>query len=130
MGKMQRNKGANAERELSKLLDEQLGTSSSRNLFQTQCGGHDLLGIPHIALEVKRQENLSIGSWWTQTVKQALIDKSIPVLAYRQSRQPWRFIVPLNLLLNLPVLNNLALEYTVTVELEAFCMIYREKIGK
>ena len=41
MGKMQRNKGANAERELLSLLNDGLGLNLTRNLTQTREGGAD-----------------------------------------------------------------------------------------
>jgi hypothetical protein len=48
-----------------------------------------------MAIEVKRQERLEIKSWWKQACHQARPGNHIPVLAYRQSRQPWRFVMPL-----------------------------------
>lgn len=95
MGASQRNKGANAERELIRLLAERLDIADlRRNLEQTRNGGFDVLGLPGIALEVKRQETLALPAWWRQTVSQALRDGGIPVLAYRQNRRPWRFCLP------------------------------------
>ena len=67
MGKMQRNKGAQAERELFALLTDGLGLNITRNLVQTRAGGADTIDIPGVALEVKRHEVLQIGSWWEQT---------------------------------------------------------------
>ena len=93
MGKMQRNKGAQAERELFALLTDGLGLNITRNLVQTRAGGADTIDIPGVALEVKRHEVLQIGSWWEQTLAQA--GDRIPLLAYRQSRQPWRFVIDL-----------------------------------
>jgi Holliday junction resolvase len=93
MGKMQRNKGSRAERELFSLLSEGLGLNVSRNLVQTRAGGADTIDIPGVALEVKRHEQLSLGPWWAQTLAQA--GDRMPLLAYRQSRQPWRFVIDL-----------------------------------
>lgn len=94
-GKGRRNKGANAEREFAKLLGEKLGLKLERNLEQTRAGGHDLIGLPGIALEVKRCEQLAINQWWRQAVRQAG-QGLIPCLAYRQNRKPWKVSVPLN----------------------------------
>ena len=52
-------KGKSAERELAKLLGDHLGLELSRNLDQTRDGGYDLIGLPGIALEVKRCERLN-----------------------------------------------------------------------
>jgi len=93
MGKMQRNKGAQGERELFSLLSDGLGLNITRNLVQTRSGGADTMDIPGFAIEVKRQEALKINEWWEQTLMQAA--DRIPVLAYRQSRQPWRFLIAL-----------------------------------
>jgi hypothetical protein len=61
-----------------------------RNLVQTREGGYDLLGLDWLALEVKRQENLQVSTWWKQTVKQAKPGQT-PFLMYRQNRGRWKF---------------------------------------
>jgi len=97
MGASQRRKGATAERELAHLLSDALGLDCARNLEQTRSGGFDLLGVDPWALEVKRHETLQLNAWWRQACLQA--ERMIPALAYRKSRQPWRFRVPLPVLL-------------------------------
>lgn len=91
-----KRKGAAAEREVAKLIQEMLKNVGdfelSRNLLQTREGGYDLDGLPGVAIEVKRVEQLSIGTWWGQTVKQAT-DNSIALLVYRQNRKPWTFVM-------------------------------------
>lgn len=121
---MQRTKGATAERELSRLLAEQLGCEISRNLLQTRDGGFDLIGIDGWAMEVKRHESLNVSEWWRQTLEQAHRAKLKPVLAYRQSRRPWLFVIRLSDLC--PTFTG---DHTIQVKLEAFCMIVREQIG-
>lgn len=93
MSAAQRNKGAAGERELFRLLARDLGVDIKRNLSQTRGGGADSLDLPHIAIEVKRQERLALTAWWRQTVEQA--GMRVPILFYRASRQPWRAVVPL-----------------------------------
>lgn len=93
MGAMQRTKGAVGEREFASVLQEEVdkftrGITMRRNLEQTQCGGFDIVGLPWLALEVKRQETLHLGQWWQQCLAQA--GGRVPVLAYRQNRMPWR----------------------------------------
>ena len=92
MSRMAKNKGANAEREVAKLIFEGTGVEVVRNLEQTRGGGYDLVGIDFLAIEVKRQETLCLPAWWRQTLKQAGNDK-IPVLVYRQNRKPWTWVV-------------------------------------
>lgn len=96
MSASQRNKGAAGERELFALLTEQLGVTVTRNLTQTRGGGADALDVPGWAIECKRQEALSIASWWTQTQRQADALSRKPALFYRQSRKPWRAVLDLH----------------------------------
>ena len=90
MSKMSRNKGASSERELLKLLSEELGLEKglNRNLSQTRGGGADCIELSGWAIEVKRQEKLNIMKWWEQTVAQCKNGRA-PLLFYRQSRYPW-----------------------------------------
>jgi len=110
-GAMSRNKGQRAEREVVKLLQpvviaawNELGRdgaapSLERNLMQAHKGGHDLLGLDWVALEVKHQEQFTIAPWWRQTKKQAekarrLLNIEVePVLFYRKNNVPWRVIM-------------------------------------
>ena len=96
MSASQRNKGATAERELFALLTEQLGVTVTRNLTQTRGGGADALDVEGWAIEVKRQETLSISSWWAQTRRQADDLSRKPILFYRQNRKPWRAVLDLH----------------------------------
>lgn len=127
MGKSERTKGANAERELAKLLSAELGIDVFRNLNQTREGGYDLKGL-NISLEVKRQEKEDLQGWWNQTVKQAKGSGKIPVLAYRRSHQKWRFVLPLVGVQRRQEMSvvELTLSLTATVYLEGFCYWFRE----
>lgn len=96
MGAASRNKGARGEREAAKLLlgwlaDAGIDADIHRNADQARSGGFDLVGLPWLAVEVKRAETLRQGDWWRQTVAQAKHAGRLPVLMYRQSRKPWRF---------------------------------------
>ena len=99
-GKMSRNKGARGEREFIKILQavvsdvcEEDAPQLKRNLFQPMEGGMDVAGLHGIALEVKFQERLNVKQWWEQTVSQKTRDDQVAVLAYRQSRRPWRIMI-------------------------------------
>jgi hypothetical protein len=98
-----RTKGASAEREfialIQEIVDDALGDKRfelHRNLDQTRAGGCDVAGAPpeydFVAVEIKRQEQLSIDKWWEQACSQARPGQ-VPVLAYRQKRQPWRVVM-------------------------------------
>lgn len=121
MSAMQRRKGASAERELVRLLCEHLDSSVTRNLSQSRDGGHDLLGVGPFALECKRQEKLSLVSWWRQACDQAAQAGLIPALAYRQSKQPWKFVLPLAALIREPV----DCQATAVLDLDGFIVAVR-----
>lgn len=94
MGKSQRVKGVRGELEVFKVIEQELGISLRRNSQeQYEEGGSDFqLGL--YSCEVKRQEKLSLKAWWGQAVEDARANNLIPCLIYRQSRQPWRAIIP------------------------------------
>ena len=88
-----RTKGANGEREFIKwaqsILD--LNEEAKRNLEQTRNGGADIY-VDCFAFEVKRVEALDFRKWWMQAKRQAGTDY-IPVVVYRQNKQPWRILI-------------------------------------
>lgn len=104
-GRMSRNKGKRGEREVIALLQpvvtkayKRKGYPESeiprlqRNTMQSDGGGFDIHGLEWLALEVKYQETLCLPAWWRQTCRQAKVSSRLtPVLAYRRSREPWRF---------------------------------------
>lgn len=122
----QRDKGQRGEREFCKALGEYLGESIQRRLGAARDGGCDVL-IGEWAVEVKHVEELRILEWWRQAVEQAREAQLYPALAYRQSRQPWRVIVPLDVLLFGETLwDRCDLDNTATVSLSGFSTIVRE----
>lgn len=105
-----RQKGANAERELATELNLIVNGVLSRNGFplpakpiiqrnqnQSAVGGSDLTFPVPIALEVKRQEQLSVNTWWRQTEVAAKEFGGTPVLIYKQSRKPWTVVMYVDL---------------------------------
>lgn len=105
---MARNKGANGERELARLLSDELGFEVKRTLGQARDGGADIQ-IGRFVIEVKRQERLAIEQW-CQQVEAAVttisnLDESgelrepVPVVVFRRNGEPWRAVVPLNFLI-------------------------------
>lgn len=101
-----RQKGAKGERDLATDLNEivhEILTRAGypapekptvqRNQNQSAVGGKDLTGTFGLAIEVKRQEQLSINSWWKQCEASADRLNEFPVLIYRQNGKPWRVVL-------------------------------------
>lgn len=99
MGASQRNKGKAAEVEVYHWLNDIVSTMVGhgkwfqRNQNQTASSGSDLSNPFRLSIEIKRHETLSINSWWAQCTRSASAEFGVPVLLYRQSRQPWRAVV-------------------------------------
>jgi Holliday junction resolvase len=108
-----RQKGAGGEREIADDLNyiiysvqKELGCdnptmqSVQRNQNQSAVGGADLTGTLGLSIEVKRQEQLSVNTWWEQCTTAAKQNGGIPVLLYRQNGKKWKcvmyFMLPLN----------------------------------
>jgi Holliday junction resolvase len=96
-GRMARNKGAGGERELAALLTDALGFVVQRKLGQARDGGDDIQ-VGKFRIEVKRHERLQIRQWCEQ-VEQACAPGDVPVVAFRQNGQPWRAVVPLDVII-------------------------------
>lgn len=90
------NKGKEGERQFCKWLDDNLGIKTKRILDQAREGGADV-ATDDFLFEVKRRETLALKDWWMQ-VKKAQANHTdeniIPVVAFRQNRKPWTFLIP------------------------------------
>ena len=101
-GGFARDKGQRAERAAVKLLQpiinhvfQTVGKEPpqlERNLMQSHKGGHDIIGLDWLALEIKHQETLHINAWWEQTKQQAGKLKE-PILMYKQNNVKWRVML-------------------------------------
>lgn len=89
MSASQRRKGAAGEREVFALLSDELGFDVCRKLGQARDGGFDGQA-GRFAIEVKRRERLDLPGAWRQV--NAACGILIPTVAFRESRQPWRFL--------------------------------------
>lgn len=130
-----RQKGAGGEREIADDLNgivyslyTDLGIAWTkpvvqRNQNQSAVGGKDLVGTFGLAIEVKRQEALSIGTWWKQCVTSADELGEVPVLLFRQSKQKWRCIIMVQL--PLPGSNNAFMKVKAEIDYEAFKSFFR-----
>jgi hypothetical protein len=90
-----RNKGARGEREFCDWLEKtfNLDIKPQRNLEQVRSGGYDVLLKPFI-FEVKRVEILNKKRWWLQVINASKdIINCIPVVAYKQNRKKWAFLI-------------------------------------
>lgn len=92
-----RTKGASGEREFCNWLYENfdLPERPVRNLEQVRSGGVDII-CPPFAFEVKRCQTLDFIAWWHQ-VRQAVKHGPAlglePVVAFRQNKQDWEFLI-------------------------------------
>lgn len=105
MGINIRQKGQEGEREIQRALEPiirkvmtDLGfplpdkAIVQRNQNQSAVGGSDLSNTFGLAIEVKRQEQLSINTWWKQCETAATDNSEHPVLLYRQNGKKWRCV--------------------------------------
>lgn len=110
-------KGKEGEREIARdlnaIVDALLGEMGlppmdpakpriQRNQNQSAVGGCDLAGTFELAIEIKRQEQLSINTWWKQCLDAANALGHRPVLIFRQNtpgggRKNWRVITYVDL---------------------------------
>jgi hypothetical protein len=130
-----KQKGDRGERELLQAMQELLNAVHASRGYQAPQlqrtgyqqsgdGGYDIAGLPWLALEVKRCEDLRLAEWWKQAKQQARPGQ-VAVLGYRQNRKPWRFrIVSL-----LQVKDNRALRVLADINLETFFEWVRLRCG-
>lgn len=144
MGINIRQKGANAERDIADDLNAIIHDVRSamgleplakpmvqRNQNQSAVGGKDLVGTFGLAIEVKRQEQLSINTWWAQCVKSADELKETPVLLFKQSHKKWRCIIPAMLQLpTSPAVVYSTLTTRAEIDYDAFKQYFRELVGR
>lgn len=143
MGSLSIQKGKRAEREVANMLNpilvrlvEQVGCDPvklKRNLAQTQQGGFDLEGLPWIAIEIKHHKQVSLNSWWEQTLRQAghqpLLVEPVykivprePVLIWKQHGGKWH----VRMFGRLEIEPGRRLKTVVDISIEAF-LIWFEK---
>jgi len=96
-----RTKGQTGEREFAAWLKRnlKLEVEPQRNLEQVRFGAHikstgfDLVNCQPFCVEVKRVEKLSLRSWWIQCVNATTPEYPVPVVAFRQNRKKWEFLI-------------------------------------
>lgn len=133
MGINIRQKGQEGEREIQRalepivrklLLEGGYPVSDKaiiqRNQNQSSVGGSDLSNTFGLAIEVKRQEALSINTWWKQCVTSAEPNKEVPVLLYRQNGKKWKCVM----LVWLTLPNNQAMQFKAELSYEDFLIFF------
>jgi hypothetical protein len=102
-----RQKGATGEREICDMMNgicwsvyKQMEIPYpgvpifQRNQNQSAVGGSDITNQFGLAIEVKRQEILSIEAWWKQCTSSAATHNEIPILLYRQNgKRKWNCVM-------------------------------------
>lgn len=94
MGKYQRNRGANFERELATYLTSALNRSVKRNIGQSRDGGDDITIRP-FRIEAKRRKAFAVYEFLDQ-VQAASKPGEIPVVIGRGDHREAFAVVPLD----------------------------------
>ena len=89
MGKMQRTKGANAERDVVNILKKSGFPDAQRNLDQYQAtDGRDIKNTSHLCIQVKCGKRPPIMKGYEEA-KSAAKGVEIPVCVHRKDRGEW-----------------------------------------
>lgn len=101
-----RQKGAEGERQVATALNAVVAEvaiasglpipvkpSFQRNQNQSAVGGSDLTNPFKLCIEVKRQEQLSVNTWWKQCLIAQRDFGGIAILIFKQNREKWRVIM-------------------------------------
>lgn len=110
MGINVRTKGQTGEREVAQALNSIVRAVLTarglppppvdpiqRNQNQSAVGGGDLSNTFGLSIEIKRQEALSVNTWWAQCVAAAERNNEIPVLVYRINKGKWQVVLMVEL---------------------------------
>lgn len=122
-----RNKGAAFEREVAKLIKDNLGFTVKRHLDQyREKDLGDLIGLNGWTIECKRYAcgTQHRAEWWQQVKTAASKLNTCPVLIYKFDRSPIRCVVELKALAD----NFKNCEDVCEVSFETWCLIVRERI--
>lgn len=89
------HKGKRGEVELCEWIKKNLGVTIERNYNQASGEKADIV-LKDVLIEVKRSETLNLKYWWDQvlTAKDQKPEIFMPVVAFRQNRKKWEFLVP------------------------------------
>lgn len=99
-GRGARTKGGSAEREIVAKLQAAGFLGARRNFRSGANGGGDVVGVPDVHLEVKRQERVCVWEWIQQAEHDAF-PTDVAIVAFRRSRSSWYGIVDFDVLVGL-----------------------------
>jgi post-segregation antitoxin (ccd killing protein) len=92
MSKMQRQKGADGERELAELL-RSIGIDAQRSARNGVDRAEDIMhNIPGVHIECKRVERLNVSQAMRQATDAA--GRKIPTVWHRRNREAWLVTIP------------------------------------
>jgi Holliday junction resolvase len=92
MGKMSRDKGKKAEREVAELCRTH-GFAARRGVqYQGGPDSPDVVGLPGVHVEVKRTEKFSLYPALEQAISEQK-DGDIPAVFHRSNSRPWVVVV-------------------------------------
>ena len=126
-----RNKGAAFERQVAKMLHDELGVNFKRDLEQYRAADHGDL-IPDddafpFTLELKRYAS-GVGckpQWWEQVKRACVETGKLPCVIYKYDRQDIRCVVPFTAL-HAAFGSEHRCNYQAEMTFEAFCYLVRE----
>lgn len=90
MGLRQRQRGAETEREVCKIVTEKTGWQTNRILGQARDGGADIR-LARWVLEVKRRKSIAVYEWVDQ-VSKAAAPYEVPVVVCRGDKREFLVI--------------------------------------
>ena len=95
MGINPTHKGKRGEKEFCQWLHKnlELDHEPDRNYNQSVRHSADIVSVAGWCFEVKRRETLDLDSWWWQVAVAAKRIDEEPVVAFRQNRKPWEFLI-------------------------------------
>ena len=122
-----RVKGANFERELARMIHEELGVEVKRDLEQYRVSDHgDLIGLDGWTIEAKRYASNAGGNykpeWWSQVTSASNANCTQPVLIFKYDRQPIKCVVRLSSI-NADFADK---DNTAVISFPTWCMLVRE----
>lgn len=95
MGKINsKRKGKNGELEVAHFFKDYGFDARRSQQFAGMNGDADVVGVPHLHLEVKRTENLHLDKAMEQSIRDAR-EGEIPTVVHRKDRQDWKITLSL-----------------------------------
>lgn len=94
-GRTSKEKGKRGEREIAKILRDAGYDTKRGQQFCGINGDADVIGLPHIHIEVKRVERLNIYDAMSQSIRDAKAYE-MPTVMHRTNNRDWLVTMPLD----------------------------------